>query len=54
MTVAKKKPVVPLRIDAEPMRKDFEYFLASCHWVDATSGTVGKQLTSSPERLLAA
>src|SRR4051812_13912972 len=36
--VAKHKPIVPLRIDAGPMRKDFEYFLASCHWLDATNG----------------
>jgi hypothetical protein len=49
--VAKKKPVVPLRIDAEPMRKDFEYFLASCHWVDATSGTLESHLDGLTKRV---
>lgn len=49
--VAKKKPVVPLRIDAEPMRKDFEYFLASCHWVDATSGTLESHLEGLTKRV---
>src|SRR3982751_1160120 len=49
--VAKKKPVVPLRIDAEPMRKDFEYFLASCHWVDATNGTLESHLDGLTKRV---
>jgi hypothetical protein len=49
--VAKKKPVVPLRIDAESMRKDFEYFLASCHWVDATSGTLESHLDGLTKRV---
>jgi hypothetical protein len=49
--VAKKKPVVPLRIDAEAMRKDFEYFLASCHWVDATEGTLESHLDRLTKRV---
>jgi DNA-directed RNA polymerase subunit RPC12/RpoP len=42
--VAKKVPIVPLRIDKGPMRKDFEYFLAACHWIDATSGALEDHL----------
>lgn len=44
--VAKKKPVVPLRLDRTPMRKDYEYFLASCHWLDATDGALEDHLAT--------
>lgn len=43
--VAKKVPVVPLRIDRAGMSKAFEYFLASCHWLDATDGPLERHLT---------
>ena len=49
--VAKKKFVVPLRIDREPMRKDFEYFLASCQWLDATDGALDDHLASLTRRV---
>jgi hypothetical protein len=49
--VAKKKPVVPLRIDAEPMRKDFEYFLASSQWLDATDGPLESHLAGLTSRV---
>src|SRR5687768_1782128 len=49
--VAKRKPVVPLRIDKEPMRKDFEYFLASCHWLDVTDGGLESHLSGLTRRM---
>jgi hypothetical protein len=49
--VAKRKPVVPLRIDKEPMRKDFEYFLASCHWLDVTDGGLENHLSGLTRRM---
>ena len=52
--VAKRKPVVPLRIDRGAMRKDFEYFLASCHWLDATDGPLEGHLASLTRRVKAA
>ena len=42
--VAKKRPLVPLRIDRTNMGKAFEYFLASCHWLDATDGALEAHL----------
>jgi hypothetical protein len=49
--VAKKKPIVPLRIDGEPMRKDFEYFLASSQWLDATGGPLESHLAGLTSRV---
>jgi hypothetical protein len=49
--VAKKKTIVPLRIDREPMRKDYEYFLASCHWLDATDGALEDHLAGLTRRV---
>lgn len=42
--VAKDKPLVPLRLDATPVRKDLEYFLAACPWTDATGGALEDHL----------
>lgn len=44
--IAKRIPLVPLRLDATPMSKAFEYFLASCHWLDATHGALDEHLGS--------
>ena len=49
--VAKRKPIVPLRIDREPMRKDFEYFLASCQCLDATDGALEDHLSTLTRRV---
>ena len=42
--VAKRVPIVPVRIDDAPPRKDFEYFLASCHWLDVRDGGLESHL----------
>jgi hypothetical protein len=42
--VAKHKPIIPFRIESLQMRKDLEYFLASCQFLDATSGALEEHL----------
>lgn len=42
--VAKRIPLVPLRLDKTPMSKALEYFLAACHWQDATDGPLEDHL----------
>jgi len=41
------KPIIPFRIDTSPMAPGLEFFLASCHWLDA----LGPPLEGHIERL---
>ena len=41
---SKRHAIVALRIDQVPLPADFEYFLNSSHWLDASGGNVGKYL----------
>jgi adenylate cyclase len=41
---SKRHPIIALRIDQAPLPPDFEYFLNSSHWLDASTGDVGGAL----------
>ena len=41
---SKRHAIVALRIDQVPLPPDFEYFLNSSHWLDASGGPVGKYI----------
>jgi adenylate cyclase len=41
---SKRRPIVSLRIDQAPLPADFEYFLNTSHWLDASAGDMGRAL----------
>jgi hypothetical protein len=43
-SASKRHPVVSLRIDRAPLPADFEYFLNTSHWLDASADEVGRAL----------
>jgi TolB-like protein len=43
-TASKRHSIVALRIDQAPLPADFEYFLNSSHWLDASSSAIGRTL----------
>jgi TolB-like protein len=43
---SKRHAIVALRIDQAPLPPDFEYFLNSSHWLDASSGDVSRYIPS--------
>ena len=42
--VSKNITIIPLRLDITPLSTDLEYFLSSCHWMEAVSPPFGKHL----------
>jgi hypothetical protein len=49
------KPIIPFRIDDSPMAAGLEFFLASCHWLDAITPPLETHLATlagAVERLL--
>ncbi len=42
--VSKNITIIPLRLDITPLSTDLEYFLSSCHWMDAVSPPLEKHL----------
>jgi hypothetical protein len=49
------KPIIPFRIEDVPMSPGLEFFLASCHWLDAMSPPLDRhigQLALSVKRLM--
>jgi TolB-like protein len=43
-STSKRHPIVSLRIDQAPLPADFEYFLNTSHWLDASAGDMGRAL----------
>jgi TolB-like protein len=43
-TASKRHSIVALRIDQAPLPADFEYFLNTSHWLDASTGDMGRAL----------
>jgi hypothetical protein len=49
------KPIIPFRLEDVPMTKGMEFYLASCHWLDAMSPPIERhigQLASAVHALL--
>ena len=42
--VSKNITIIPLRLDITPLSTDLEYFLSSCHWMEAVSPPLEKHL----------
>ncbi len=52
---SKRHPIVSVRLDQAPLPPDFEYFLNSSHWLDASGGftpTVAQALASAVRSML--
>lgn len=47
---SKRRPIISLRIDQLPLPADFEYFLNTSHWLDASTGDIARVMP----RLIAA
>jgi TolB-like protein/cytochrome c-type biogenesis protein CcmH/NrfG len=43
-STSKRHPIVSLRIDQAPLPADFEYFLNTSHWLDASAVEIGRAL----------
>jgi len=41
---SKRHPIVSLRIDQAPLPEDFEYFLNTSHWLDASNGDTARAI----------
>jgi tetratricopeptide (TPR) repeat protein len=56
LSVARRRPIIPLRIEETPLNKSLEYFLGTCHWLDAWTPPLEQHLaclTETIEQLLA-
>jgi TolB-like protein len=43
-SASKRHPIVSLRIDQAPLPEDFEYFLNTSHWLDASNGDTARAI----------
>jgi hypothetical protein len=41
---SKRHPIVSLRIDQAPLPEDFQYFLNTSHWLDASDGNMARAI----------
>lgn len=41
---SKRHPIISLRLDQAPLPADFEYFLNTSHWLDASGGNIARSL----------
>jgi hypothetical protein len=48
---SKRHPIISLRIDQAPLPADFEYFLNTSHWLDASGGDMVRAIPKLVERL---
>jgi TolB-like protein/Flp pilus assembly protein TadD len=43
---AKKRPIISIHLDSEPLPPGLEYFLSASHWLDASQGAISRIIPS--------